>query len=277
MKKASPQTFAGAEGAKREQEYRAKILESLIQVALLRQGAKDLGIAIDTKQVDSYLKQIEQQYGGAKGLADALKQAGIDVQQLRKTSEDRLLVEAVTKKIAKTTAFSEKQLKDYYDQNKSLFAGTDQVHVVQILLKSADEKLAKDLFARVKKGEAITALARKYSQDPGSKDRSGDLGWAPPNKYMPAMQAKLQVMKPGEFALVETQYGWHVFKLDGRRGAQTRPFAEVKQQIKLVLQQRTDADAFTKFLDTLRKKADIQILDAELKKLVEGSQAQTTK
>src|SRR5450759_1130405 len=96
MKKSSPQTFSGTEGKKREQEFRAKILETLIQVELLRQGAKAMNIQITEKQVDSYLKNIQGQYGGAKGLADALKQAGTDLATLRQTAKDRLLVDAVT-------------------------------------------------------------------------------------------------------------------------------------------------------------------------------------
>jgi len=80
-KKATPQAFEGTQGVPVEAEYRARILDSLIQLELVKQAAKTLGVSVTDKQVDDYITQLEQQYGGKAGLEDAMKQAGVDLNQ----------------------------------------------------------------------------------------------------------------------------------------------------------------------------------------------------
>jgi peptidyl-prolyl cis-trans isomerase C len=83
-------------------------------------------------------------------------------------------------------------------------------------------------------------------------------------------------MKVNEVRLVESQFGWHVIKLLETRPASQKSFDEVKDQIKQILDQQAQSDAFTKYVDELRAKAKIEILDAELKKAVDASSVPAT-
>lgn len=276
MKKSSPQTFEGAEGKKREQEFKAKILESLIQLELISQAGKTLGIEVTDKQIDEYITQLETQYGGKTGLENAMKQSGVAMAQLRESIKNRLLVDQVTKKAVKPGAVTDAAIKKYYDENQAMFGGKTEVDVEHILVAVADEKLANEILAKVKKGEDFAALAKKYSTDPGSKDKGGKLGWAPSSQYVPEFAKATEQMKVGEVRLVKSQFGWHVVRLLGRKDAKTKTLDEVKGQIKTILEQQGQSESFQTYLDDQKKKAKIEILDPELKKLIEAAPAAST-
>jgi parvulin-like peptidyl-prolyl isomerase len=271
MKKSSPQTFQGTDGKKRETEFKAKILESLIQLELIKQAGTELGASVTTKQIDDYIKQLETQYGGATGLTDAMKQSGVTMDQLRSSIESRLLVDAVGKKVSKAGSITEADMKDYFGKNPGMFKTAAQVHAWHILFATKDKVQAEKVYDQVKKGGDFAALAKQYSTDPGSKDKGGDLGWAPSTQYVTEFAAAVSSMKPGEFRMVETQFGWHIIKLVETKPAEEKTFDQVKDQITQILQQQKQSDDFTKYVDELKKKATIEIFDAELKKLVDAA------
>lgn len=270
-KKASPQAFEGTQGVTVEAEYRGRILDSLIQLELVKQAAKTLGVSVTDKQVDDYITQLEQQYGGKAGLADAIKQAGVDLNQIKESVRNGLLVEAVTKKapgeVAKVT---DAQIKVYYDANKASFSVPVEVDAQHILFKSADKKIAETVLAQVKKGADFAALAKKYSTDPSSKDKGGNLGWAPSSQYVPEFAAAVEKMKKGEYRLVQSQFGWHIIKLIDRRGGSVKTLAEATGQIKTSLEAQAQTANFGKYIEDLKKKAKIEILDPTLKKAVDA-------
>jgi foldase protein PrsA len=276
MKKSSPQTFQGTDGKKRETEFKAKILESLIQLELIKQAGKELDVAVTAKQVDDYVKQLETQYGGATGLTDAMKQSGVSMEQLRASIESRLLVDAVGKKAAKAGSITDAEMKDYFDKNPGMFKTAAQVHAWHILFATKDKAQAEKVYDQVKKGGDFAALAKQYSTDPGSKDKAGDLGWAPSTQYVTEFAAAVSSMAIGEYRLVETQFGWHIIKLVETKPAEEKTFDQVKDQIKQILQQQTQSDDFTKYVAELKKKATIEIFDAELKKLVDAASKPAT-
>ncbi len=271
IKKASPQTFSGKEGKRRETEFRGRILESLIQSELIRQGAAAEGVSVTDEKVDEYVNRIASQYGGAQGFASALKDAGTNLEDFREQALGRLTVEAITAKLAKERSFTAKEVKAYYDQNPKLFSTGDQVKVRQILVANRSRTLATDLFGKVKSGGDFAALAKKHSLDLTSKGKGGELGWMPANGFEPEMIRELRSAKVGGYGMAQTTSGWHVFQLQARKSATVRPLKEVEGQIRAILQQQADSSAFTKFLDAQRSKATIVVLDPELQDLVRGS------
>jgi foldase protein PrsA len=276
MKKASPQTFQGTDGPKRELEFKVKILDSLIQLELIKQAAKELGVEVTDTQVNDYVTQLEAQYGGATGLQDAMKQSNVTMDQLKSSVRNRLLVDAVGAKVAKAGTVTDAEMKAYYDANLGTFKTTAQVHATHILFATKDKAQAEKVFDQVKKGGDFAALAKQYSTDPGSKDKGGDLGWASATDYVTEFAKAVGEMKPGEVRLVESQFGWHIIKLIETRPAGQKTFDEVKDQVKQILEQQAKSDSYTKYVEALRAKAKIEILDAELKKAVDASSVPAT-
>lgn len=274
MKKASPASFEGTSGAAVEQQYRAQILNSLIQLELIKEAAKSLNISVSTKQIDNYIAQLQQQYGGASALNDAMSAAGFTMATLRDQISNNLLADAVgTKVTTGTISVTDAQIKAYYDQNKSQFTTPAQVHAEHILVAATDTPLANNVLAQVKGGGDFAALAKKYSIDPGSKNTGGDLGWAAPTSYVTEFAKAVNTMKVNSVQLVKTQFGWHVIKLLGRKAAAEQTLAEATATIRQTLTQNARSSAFSSYISGLEKKAKIEILDAGLKKLIDANKA----
>jgi foldase protein PrsA len=259
--------------ASAKQTYRAQILDSLVQLELIRQQGKKLGVDVTTKQVDDYIAKLTAQYGGEAGFAAALKQSGITMAQLRDSITSRLLVNALMAKVTPTSTITvtDAQISAYYTTNKATqFTTPAQVHAAHILFSATDTVLAQKVLAQIKAGANFAQMAAKYSKDTASAKSGGDLGWAAPTNYVPQFAQATEKMKVGSLELVKSQFGWHIIKLLGRRSAQVQSLSAVTEQIRQTLVQQTQTTAFTKYVAGLKKKADIQILDPALKKIIDA-------
>lgn len=114
---------------------------------------------------------------------------------------------------------------------------------------------AKDIIARLKKGEKFEELA-KQSKDPGSKDRGGDLGWAQPSNYAQPFAEAMIALEKGKYTEipVKTNFGYHVIMLDDSRALKVPPFDSAKSQ----LLKRMQAQLVVKHVAELRAKAKIE-------------------
>ncbi|MGA2419779.1 MAG: peptidylprolyl isomerase [Candidatus Acidiferrum sp.] len=140
---------------------------------------------------------------------------------------------------------SDDQLKAQYQQNIAQYQVQNRVHVEHILLttvgKTSAEKeeirqKAEDILKQVKKGGNFSDLAKKYSEDPGSKDKGGDLGFITQGQTVPNFEKTAFSLEPGQVSdLVETQYGFHIIKVLEKEPAHTRPFDEVKESLRAPL------------------------------------------
>ena len=89
------------------------------------------------------------------------------------------------------------------------------------------------MLAQLKKGGNFEKLAAQYSTDPGSKDKGGDLDWAPAERYVKPFGEALMKLKKGQTtdAPVQTDFGYHVIRLDDERAAKVPSFEEAKPQL----------------------------------------------
>jgi peptidyl-prolyl cis-trans isomerase C len=127
------------------------------------------------------------------------------------------------------------------------------------------EKEAKDVLARLNKGEKFEDIAKQVSLD-GSKDYGGDLGYFSAEEMVPEFSKAAFALKIGDISEpVKTDYGWHVIKLEDRKQGGAQPFDQVKAGIKAVLMRKKVQEAVSE----LRKQAKIEIMDPDLKKLQE--------
>jgi foldase protein PrsA len=276
MKTAQPASFEGTAGAAIEQQYRAQVLSGLVDIELIKEAAGTLGVSVTTQQVDDYVAQLQTQYGGADALDTAMKTAGFTMDTLRQQVTVNLLRDAVASKVTTgAVAVTDAQIQAYYEQNSAQFATPAQVHAEHILFATSDKATAQTVLAQVKAGGDFAALAKKYSTDPGSATSGGDLGWAAPTAYVTEFADAVNAMKVGDVRLVQSQYGWHVIKLLGRRAASKQTLAEATAQIRTTLESTAKSEKFGAYLADLRSKATIKYFDADLQKIIEANQAQT--
>ena len=131
--------------------------------------------------------------------------------------------------------------------------GSNEYRARHILVET--EASARQIIEKLQKGEKFEDLA-KESKDPGSKERGGDLDWAAPTNFVKPFSDAMLKLGKGKFTdvPVQSQFGWHVIRLDDTRGTQFPPFDQVKQQLVNGLQQQE----IQKFLAELRSKAKIE-------------------
>jgi peptidyl-prolyl cis-trans isomerase C len=175
-----------------------------------------------------------------------------DVVQQVELAKQSVLVGAFVQDYAKNHPISEDQLKQEYDKLKAKL-GNKEYNTRHILVGTEAE--AKDIIAQLGKKAKFEKLAAK-SKDTGSAAQGGSLGWAVPGNFVPEFANALLNLKKGEYTKepVQSQFGWHVIKLEDTRDLKVPPFEEVKPQ----LQQRLQQQSIKKAIDELRAKAKIE-------------------
>lgn len=118
--------------------------------------------------------------------------------------------------------------------------------------------LARELYDRLQKGEDFTALAKKYSDDPGSKNSGGDLGWQAPGVFVPEFQVRLDQLKIGDISQpFHTQFGWHIASVIERRTRDTTEESR-RNRARSAIGQRKSADEYDSWLRKLREEAYVE-------------------
>ncbi|MBI5450575.1 MAG: SurA N-terminal domain-containing protein [Gammaproteobacteria bacterium] len=118
--------------------------------------------------------------------------------------------------------------------------------------KAKAEGKAKDILARARKGEDFAALARKYSDDPGSASRGGDLDYFARGVMAKPFEEAAFAMKKGAVSdIVRTSFGLHIIKLTDVRGGQTRPFAELRDTLTRQYRDQKAEERFFELADRL--------------------------
>lgn len=162
--------------------------------------------------------------------------------------------------LAATVKVSDEDAKKNYDANAESFKHPAQMQAKHILLmvqpsapkEVAEKALAqiKDIQAQLKKGASFDALAKKYSQDPGSAAKGGELPWFSQGAMVKPFEEAAMALKPGQIGEpVRTQFGWHLIKLMGNRPAGTVPFDQVKEEIKKRLAEEKASEKSNEILD----------------------------
>ncbi len=154
---------------------------------------------------------------------------------------DYLLVDVA--KLRATIQVSPSDIAQEYAERKKDFSTPEQVHARHILVKidanrSAEQakKLMAEIRAKLAKGEDFASLAKQYSEDPGSKDRGGDLGTFGKGAMVPAFDQAAFAAKPGEIVgPIQTSFGLHLIQVLEHEPARVRPLEEVESQIRAKL------------------------------------------
>jgi peptidyl-prolyl cis-trans isomerase C len=228
-------------------EIPASRIEAVVknQVAQGRPDTPDLRNSVKEELIN---REIVAQEAVKKGL-DKQSEVAAQIDFTRQ----EILFNAYLRDYLRANPVTDDTMKKEYERIKPQLPAREY-HARHILVDKEDE--AKGLIAQIKKGGSFEKLASERSKDQGSKGKGGDLDWSPAERYVKPFADALKGLKKGQVTdpPVQTQFGWHVIRLDDERATKIPSFEEAKPE----LQQMMQRQALQKAVSDLRAKAKIE-------------------
>ena len=246
-----------AQTAANPERILVKVDGEIIREKDLAQAAEDLGGGTEAQNRETLISYLIDLKIGAKAAQAAKISDQPSFQQRLNHMRDKLLLDEYLQAEAKKSATADAVAKLYEDTIKAL-PPEDEVHARHILVET--EEQAKEVIARLGKGEDFAKLSAELSKDPGSGKQGGDLGWFTRERMVPEFAEVAFKTAVGQLsAPVKTQFGWHVLKVEEKRPHQPPKLEEVKDQISQYLERKAQQDIIL----GLRSKAKIERLDQD--------------
>ncbi|WP_035437421.1 peptidylprolyl isomerase [Bacillus sp. UNC322MFChir4.1] len=234
-------------------ELKEKAGKTILQQAMLEKILLDKYKVSDDeakKKVEEVKKQMGDKFNAY------LTQMGV---KNEKELKDKMKVQLAFEKGIKSSV-TEKEIKDYYKP---------KLKASHILVK--DEKTAKEITEKLNNGEDFAALAKQYSEDPGSKEKGGELPEFGPGQLDPKFEEAAYKLETGQVSdPVKSSVGYHIIKLTEKK--ELKPFDQEKENIRKELENRRlkDQQWQQQFYKDLLKQADIKVTDDDLKDTFKG-------
>jgi len=241
--------------AELQEQYKYQNEKVKLDYVLVKPEDLEAKITPDADEIKSYYDQNKAKFQIPE--KRIVRYALLDIAQLRQN-----------------TPVSDDELKVVYQQNIKDFEVPNRVHAEHILLMTVGKtdaevaeikKKAEDILSQAKKkGANFEDLAKKYSEDPGSKTKGGDLGWIVQQQTVPEFEKAAFSLNKGEMSdLIKTQYGFHIIKVLDKETAHTKSFDEVKDSIRptylLNKVDKTAADTADKVSSEIRQSNKITL------------------
>lgn len=238
--------------------------KAIAEKKLLLRAAKKAKMSISDARLDSILEMQYTQVGGKERFMTMLNNMNINFQELREDLRETLLAnEYINKTLADSMQVTEQDIEDYY-------RNYDKTATVRHILlktegKSAAEKQA--LYQKMDslrnlalKGADFATLAKKHSEDPGSRDAGGlykDFGHG---EMVEAFENAAFTVPVGEISdIFETPYGYHILKVIDRK-KETEPLAKIHDQLETQVKIQKQERVINEHLEKLKTEAEFRIL-----------------
>lgn len=241
-------------------QYGKQVLQDMVYEKLLSKKYK-----VSDKEINAKIQDLmdQNQISSQDQLKQVLAQNGQTLDDLKKSVKFNLLVEKATTDGVKVT---DKELQDYFNKNKDQFV---EVKASHILVK--DKKTADEVEQKIKNGDDFAKLAETYSQDPGSKDKGGELGWFKKGQMVKPFEDKAFSMKKGEISEpIKSDLGYHIIKLEDKKDT----LADFKKEVTEAVKQSKAKDPQT-VLNNLVKDNDVKVKDKQFKDVFNPAPAAT--
>ncbi|MBT3368137.1 MAG: hypothetical protein HN416_13370, partial [Nitrospina sp.] len=235
---------------------------------------------------ESQIKSIEDQFPSHEGFLTALAFQHMSIEALKNKIHRTLLEdELMRREIAPKVDVNDEETQKYYKDNKSRFTKpvlyrVNHIHLATVkpsgeaedeaskkkaarltkmINEEAKEKI-NSLLRKVKAGGNFAELAKEFSEDEASREQGGYLGDLHPDSTIPEIGKEMLQLKEGETSgVIQSQFGYHILKLDEIIPSKLIPFEETKTDIMNLLLKKKTRELFTKYVEDLGNKADIQV------------------
>ena len=263
-----------------------ELLKSAVARELVVQKAKSLGIAITEEKINRQFENVEDQFPSHSAFLTSLAFQHMSIAALKEKIHRTLLEdELMRREIAPKVEVGDEETKKYYEDNKARFAKpvlyrVRHIHIATIkpsgdaedeasrekaerltkmINEEAKEKI-NSILKKVEAGEDFAQLAKRFSEDDASREEGGFLGDLHPDSTIPEIAKEMVKLNEEETSgIIQSQFGYHILKLDEIIPSQLIPFSETKTDIMNLLLKMKTRELFETYVEDLGVKAEIQV------------------
>ena len=246
---------------------RCKVLETLVINKMLVAKAVTDSVVVEenqlNEQLDRRMQMVLQQFGGdEEALLKNYGKSSVQIkEEMRDQIEEQLIVQKMQGKISEGVRVTPSEVRVFFKaipkDSLPFFSTEVEVgHIVKLPIVNEGARnetmdLLKSLKTRIQNGESFAALAKQFSEDLGSGQQGGELGFFKRGELVPPYEAAALRLKPGELSgIVESQFGFHLIQLIERRGNEYN----TRHILLKPKSSQNDLEGAKLFLDTLRNK-----------------------
>jgi peptidyl-prolyl cis-trans isomerase C len=235
--------------------FEEEVLDGMITEKIMDLRAKELNISISEAELEDKIKEIKKDYG--KNFSGLLARENVQLDQWKEDLEKEMLLQKlIAMDVNANIKVSEDEAEDYYNEHRNNYKTESRVRVAQIVVR--DLAMAKKIEARLNAGENFASVAARVSIGPEAH-RGGDLGFIA-RQIMPEPLDKtifsLPVNKTSP--IVQSSYGFHIFKVLEIQPAKIGNFTDVKEYVIADIRSQKEEAAFISWIEALKLKAVIK-------------------
>jgi parvulin-like peptidyl-prolyl isomerase len=243
-----------------------EVLDGMITEKIMQLRAKELNISISSGELDTKTKEIMKDYGD--DFANLLVQANVSYDEWKDDIKKEMLIKKlVAVDVNANIRVSEDEAEDYFNENRNSYKMESRAKVSQIVV--SDLAKAREVEARLNAGADFATVAKEMSIAPEAS-QGGDLGFIT-RQIMPEPLDdtifKLPVNKVSP--VVQSNYGFHIFKVLAIQSAKIGNFADMKEEVVAQIRAQKEDTAFTAWIEALKMKAVIKKESTVLREKIE--------
>ena len=243
-----------AAGSAEYQTLRNQAVAHLVQKVELEKAAEDMDINVTDEDVEKRLEKIKKQYygGDQKKLDKQLKEQNLTMAQVREDIRGQIVSERIFKAVTKDVKVTDADVEKFYEENKAQYEQAESRDVRHILVKTKAQ--ADSIRSQLTpNGSNFAALARKHTQDTGSKSTGGKLTISRGQTVTAFDQVAFSLDTNEISAPVKTEFGFHIIQpVSAIKKATTTPLKQVEGQIRQNLLQTKKNEKMTVWIEDLK-------------------------
>ena len=236
-------------------KFEAEVLEGMITEKIMQLRAQELNSSVSDSELEKKINEIREDYG--EDFTSLFARQNMNYDQWKAEFKKEMLIrKLIAQDVNAKIKITEDEIRDYFNQNSRRYKTDSRVRVAQIVLQ--DMAGAKKAMARLKAGEKFETVASEMSIGPEAK-HGGDLGLITRSVMPDPLDKTIFKMPVNQISpIVQSSYGFHIFKVLESQPAREGTLADVRQEVMGDIRMRKEEAAFADWLEALKSKAVIK-------------------
>ncbi|PKN70176.1 MAG: hypothetical protein CVU54_07240 [Deltaproteobacteria bacterium HGW-Deltaproteobacteria-12] len=247
------------------QRLEEEILEIMIVEKIMNLRAQELGVAVSAEELEKKIIEIKREYGTE--FSSLFIREKMSFERWKDEIKKEMLIEKlIAVDVNSHVNVSEDEAEDYFKEHKNLYKSEAKVRVAQIVVR--DAVAAQQVLERLNAGADFFKLAREKSIGPEAIN-GGDLGFITRQIMPEPLDDTIFNLRLNEISpIVQSPYGFHIFRVLEIKPAKIKNFAESKEEVMADIRAKKEEFAFAEWLESLKNKAVIKKEYAVLRKKI---------